>query len=102
MHIINYNISLQTWSPFGLLETYSGVNLWVGVGPWGGFHEPITGILIMGGAAYHPQLLQWLVPRWDHLMKANRDVTDVFVYRFRNNNPINQEQHKNYYYNGKF
>ncbi|CAL4085535.1 unnamed protein product, partial [Meganyctiphanes norvegica] len=92
-------IRSQTWSPFGLLENYNGANLWVGVGPWGGFHEPITGILIMDGSAYHPQLLQWLSPRWGHLMKSNRDVTDVYVYRFRNNDPINPPGHKEYYYN---
>ncbi|XP_064078294.1 teneurin-m-like isoform X3 [Macrobrachium nipponense] len=82
-------IRSQVWSPFGRLIDYAGTEMWVGVGPWGGFLEPLTGIVILEGHAYHPKLLQWMTPRWDHLTKTTRQVTDVFVYRFMNNNPFN-------------
>ncbi|XP_045622764.2 teneurin-m isoform X2 [Procambarus clarkii] len=82
-------ISSQVWSPFGHLVDKAGSNMWVGVGPWGKFREPQTGLVIFMGYAYHPKLLQWMSPRWGHLTQPRRHVTDVFVYRFMNNNPFN-------------
>lgn len=92
-------IRSQVWSPFGHLVDNAGANMWVGVGPWGGFLEPLTGIVIIKGHAYHPKLLQWLAPRWGHLTQTTRHVTDVFVYRFMNNNPFNipSDLMKHYY-----
>ncbi|XP_069961217.1 teneurin-m-like isoform X2 [Cherax quadricarinatus] len=82
-------IRSQVWSPFGHLVDKAGSNMWVGVGPWGKFREPQTGLVIFRGYAYHPKLLQWMSPRWGHLTQPRRHVTDVFVYRFMNNNPFN-------------
>ena len=79
----------QRWSSFGRLVESAGERMWVGVGPWGHFIEPITGIVIVNGNAYHPRLMQWLTPQWQKLTRAARDVTDVYVYRFKNNDPIN-------------
>ena len=79
----------QRWSPFGRLVESNGDKIWVGVGPWGHFREPITGIVIINGQAYHPRLLQWLTPQWQQLLKPSRHVTDVYVYRFFGNDPMN-------------
>lgn len=94
-------IRKQAWSPFGKLLDASGENMWVGIGPWGGFLEPVTGIVVLKGHAYHPQLLQWLTPQWGHLTQTTRHVTDVFVYRFMNNNPFNPQDRllRHYYTN---
>ncbi|KAK7085762.1 hypothetical protein SK128_027291, partial [Halocaridina rubra] len=82
-------IRSQVWSPFGHLIDYAGTDMWIGIGPWGGFYEPHSGIVIIKGHAYHPKILQWMTPRWEHLTLTTRHVTDVFVYRFMNNNPFN-------------
>ncbi|XP_042864966.1 teneurin-m-like isoform X4 [Penaeus japonicus] len=94
-------IRKQAWTPFGKLLDASGENMWVGIGPWGGFLEPVTGIVVLKGHAYHPQLLQWLTPQWGHLTQTTRHVTDVFVYRFMNNNPFNPQDRllRHYYTN---
>lgn len=90
----------QKWTPFGRRAESAGTPLWVGVGPWEGLLEPITGIIILKGYAYNPKLLQWMTPRWDKLTRATRQVTDVFVYRFRNNDPVNPPEQLDYHFNG--
>lgn len=82
----------QRWSSFGRLVESAGDRMWVGVGPWGQFVEPITGIVLVDGHGYHPRLMQWLTPQWQRLTRASRQVTDVYVYRYLNNDPINQPQ----------
>lgn len=59
------------------------------MGPWGHFYEPQTGIVVIKGQAYHPRLMQWLTPQWDRVTKAPERVTDVYIYRFRDNDPVN-------------
>ena len=85
-------IRRQRWSSYGRLVEAAGEDLWIGVGPWGQFREPYTGIMLIDGGAYHPRLMQWLTPQWQQLMKASRQTSDVYVYRFRNNDPINPTQ----------
>lgn len=93
-------IRRQRWTPFGRLAESSGTPMWIGIGPWGGLLEPITGIIILKGYAYNPRILQWMTPRWDKLTRATRQVTDVFVYRFRNNDPVNHPEQLDYHFNG--
>lgn len=94
-------ICSQVWSPFGYLVDYV-CSMWVVLGPWGMFREPETGLLLFGSHAYHPKLLQWMTPRWGHLTQPTRHVTDVYVYRFMNNNPFNpQSDRMKHYYTGK-
>ncbi|XP_063885071.1 teneurin-m-like isoform X4 [Scylla paramamosain] len=76
------------WTPFGLLKDFSGTSMEIGVGPWGRFREPHTGLILFRGHAYNPRIIQWMTPRWGHLTNPKRLVTDVFVYRFMNNNPL--------------
>ena len=90
------------WSPFGSKIESDGREIWIGVGPWGGIIEPISGIVLVDGHPYHPRLHQWLTPRWDLLTQPTREVTDVFVYRFRNNDPINPPETFDYHFNGKY
>ncbi|XP_071540810.1 teneurin-m-like [Panulirus ornatus] len=89
----------QVWSPFGHLVDSAGSSMWVGVGPWGMFWESHTGLVFFRSHAYHPKILQWMTPRWGHLAQSTRHVTDVFVYRFMNNNPFNPlpDRIKHYY-----
>ena len=58
--------------------------------------------MIVQGHPYHPALLQWLTPRWGHLTHPSRHVTDVFVYRFRNIDPVNPPASlANHYFTGE-
>ncbi|XP_042234258.1 teneurin-m-like isoform X2 [Homarus americanus] len=93
-------VSSLVWTPFGYQLSEVGTkSIWVGVGPWGKFREPLSGLVIFKGYAYHPKLLQWMSPRWGHLTQPTRHVTDVFVYRFMNNNPFNHPtDHLRHYY----
>lgn len=95
-------IHRQRWSSFGRLIESVGEKIWAGVGPWGHFVEPITGIVIINGYGYHPKLLQWLIPQWQKMTKAPRKVTDVYVYRFRNNDPVNTPNHFSSEIHGEF
>ena len=92
----------QRWSSFGKLIESMGDKIWIGVGPWGHFQEPETGIVIIRGNAYHPRMMQWLAPQWQSIAKTPREVTDIYVYRFRNNNPINYENDVLASVHGKF
>lgn len=99
---VGSQINSLVWTPFGFLVDYSGTSMAVGVGPWGRFREPQTGLVLFRGNAYHPEILQWMTPRWGHLTNPSRLVTDVFVYRFMNNNPfVSPPGCDSHYYTGE-
>ena len=46
---------------------------------------------------YHPRIVQYLNPDWESLLVAPMEnPLDLFVYRFRNNDPVNREQRPTY------
>ena len=49
------------------------------------------------GRVYHPRIVQYLNPDWESLLVAPMEnPLDLFVYRFRNNDPVNREQRPTY------
>ena len=47
---------------------------------------------------YHPRIVQYLNPDWESLLigSAMENPLDLFVYRFRNNDPVNRELRPSY------
>ena len=47
---------------------------------------------------YHPRIVQYLNPDWESLLSGSalENPLDLFVYRFRNNDPVNRELRLSY------
>ena len=44
------------------------------------------------GRVYHPRIVQYLNPDWESLLIGPvENPLDLFVYRFRNNDPVNRD-----------
>ena len=78
-------------SPFGRVVADSNPGLDLPVGFAGGIVDQYTGLVHFGGRVYDPLLGQWMTPDLDRVMLRMRSPYDVFAYRFRNNNPVNNE-----------
>lgn len=51
--------------------------------------DPNTNLLYIKDRLYDPAIGQWMTPDWERLANNMVLPTDVFIYRFRNNDPIN-------------
>jgi hypothetical protein len=49
-----------------------------------------------GGRVYDPSIAQWLTPEWEHLVSRLKNPQDIFVYRFRGNDPISIDTEPRY------
>jgi RHS repeat-associated protein len=89
-------IKLTERTPFGstVLDTESTV--YIGVDFRGGILSPHTGMIHFGGRVYDPSIAQWLTPEWEHLVSRLKNPQDIFVYRFRGNDPISIETEPRY------
>lgn len=85
-------------SPFGHLMVDTNPDLVVLVGYQGGIPDPHTGFLYLRKRWYDPQFGQWITPDWERLANELTAPTDIFIYRFQNNDPINplERQSVNY------
>ena len=46
---------------------------------------------------YHPRIVQYLIPDWESLLNGPMEnPLDLFVYRFRNNDPVNRDLKPDY------
>lgn len=51
--------------------------------------DPNTNLIYINSRLYDPTVGQWMTPDWERLANNMVLPTDVFTYRFRNNDPIN-------------
>ncbi|XP_068907175.1 teneurin-m isoform X4 [Tenebrio molitor] len=57
----------------------------------GGILDPNTKLVYINKRLYDPVVGQWMTPAWERLATKLTTPTDVFIYRFNNNDPINSK-----------
>ena len=83
-------------TPFGRLIRDTDPSIYVAVDFRGGIITPHTGFIHYGSRVYDPSIIQWLTPEWEHLVTHLNKPQDVFIYRFRNNDPISIDNQQRY------
>ncbi|XP_075234226.1 teneurin transmembrane protein Ten-m isoform X2 [Lycorma delicatula] len=76
-------------TPFGRIIRDSNPDFFLPVDYQGGIQDPQTGLLYLHKRWYDPSVGQWMTPDWERLANELTAPTDVFIYRFQNNDPIN-------------
>lgn len=82
--------------PFGLTVLDTDPSLYIGVDFRGGILSPHTGLVHFAGRVYDPSIAQWLTPEWEHLVSQLDQPQDIFVYRFRGNDPVSVDNEPRY------
>lgn len=80
------------YSPFGSKVFDSNPNFEIPVGYFGSLvneHAP-TLYHFTNGRIYNSELSQWVCPNWESLQGDIESPYQLFVYRFKNNNPFNE------------
>ncbi|XP_035708479.1 teneurin-m isoform X4 [Folsomia candida] len=75
-------------SPFGKVIRDTAPDFYLPIDFHRGIVDKHTGIIIINGRAYDPTIGQWMVPRWQALTSSFHKPTDIFTYRFADNDPI--------------
>jgi YD repeat-containing protein len=75
-------------SPFGKIVRDTAPGVYIPIDFHGGIVDKQTGVVILKGRPYDPAIGQWMVPSWRDLMSKPRKPTDIFSYRFRENDPM--------------
>ncbi|XP_048481184.1 teneurin-m isoform X4 [Plutella xylostella] len=83
-------------SPFGKIIKDTNPGFYVPVDFHGGIFDPNTNLLYLENRLYDPVVGQWMTPSWEHLATKLSLPTDIFIYRFKNNDPINRNQNVPY------
>ncbi|XP_038213466.1 teneurin-m isoform X5 [Zerene cesonia] len=83
-------------SPFGKIVKDTNPGLYVPVDFQGGILDYNTNLIYLENRLYDPVVGQWMTPSWEHLATKLSLPTDIFIYRFRNNDPINRNQNVPY------
>ncbi|XP_045492328.1 teneurin-m isoform X2 [Colias croceus] len=83
-------------SPFGKIVKDTNPGLYVPVDFQGGILDYNTNLIYLENRLYDPVVGQWMTPSWEHLATKLSLPTDIFIYRFRNNDPINRDQNVPY------
>jgi RHS repeat-associated protein len=87
---VNGNVVKQVRrTPFGKVIKDTNPEFFVPIGFHGGLMDPNTHLVYIDGRLYDPSVGQWMTPDWERLATQMLLPTDVFTYRFRNNDPIN-------------
>lgn len=76
-------------TPFGRITRDSNPDFFLPVDYQGGIPDPHTSLLYLNKRWYDPSVGQWMTPDWERLASELTAPTDVFIYRFQNNDPIN-------------
>lgn len=85
-------------SPFGKRMKDSNPDFYLPVDFHGGLLDPNTGLVYIRKRWYDPVVGQWTTPAWEELANQLTTPTDVFIYRFSNNDPINPKNPNNITY----
>ncbi|RVE53849.1 hypothetical protein evm_001511 [Chilo suppressalis] len=83
-------------SPFGKIMKDSNPGFYIPVDFHGGIFDYNTNLIYLNNRLYDPVVGQWMTPSWEHLATKLSLPTDIFIYRFKNNDPINRNQNVPY------
>lgn len=83
-------------TPFGKVTKDSNPDFYLPVDFHGGLLDPNTGLVYLGKRLYDPVVGQWMTPAWEEMANQLTTPTDVFIYRFNNNDPINRRHNITY------
>ncbi|XP_047517741.1 teneurin-m isoform X5 [Pieris napi] len=83
-------------TPFGKIVKDTNPGFYVPVDFQGGLLDFNTNLIYLENRLYDPFVGQWMTPNWEHLATKLSLPTDIFIYRFRNNDPINRKQNVPY------
>ncbi|XP_063635679.1 teneurin-m isoform X2 [Cydia splendana] len=83
-------------SPFGKIIKDTNPGFYVPVDFHGGIFDYNTNLVYLDNRLYDPIVGQWMTPSWEHLATKLSLPTDIFIYRFKNNDPINKNQNVPY------
>ncbi len=78
------------YSAFGQVLSDSSPAMNLPVGYKGGLIVG-PGLVLLGQRIYDVTIRQWLNPEWEHLQQELTNPLDIFVYRFKYNNPLNED-----------
>ncbi|XP_052737903.1 teneurin-m isoform X4 [Bicyclus anynana] len=83
-------------SPFGKIVKDTNPGFYLPIDFQGGIFDYNTNLVHLENRLYDPVVGQWMTPSWEHLATKLSLPTDIFIYRFRNNDPINRDQNVPY------
>ncbi|XP_060530352.1 teneurin-m isoform X2 [Cylas formicarius] len=83
-------------TPFGNTILDSNPDFYLPVDFHGGILDPNTKLVYINKRLYDPIVGQWITPNWEKLATKLTTPTDIFIYRFHNNDPINAKHSINY------
>ncbi|KAJ8984541.1 hypothetical protein NQ317_006827 [Molorchus minor] len=83
-------------TPFGNIILDTNPDFYLPVDFHGGILDPNSKLIYIGKRLYDPVVGQWMTPAWEQLAMKLTTPTDVFIYRFHNNDPINANPVINY------
>ncbi|XP_066154380.1 teneurin-m isoform X3 [Euwallacea fornicatus] len=78
-------------TPFGNIILDSNPDFYLPVDFHGGIYDPNTKLVYIKKRFYDPIVGQWVTPAWEKLASKLTTPTDIFIYRFQNNDPINSK-----------
>lgn len=79
-------------TPFGRVIKDSNPDFFLPIDFHGGLRDPSTQLIYVEKRVYDATVGQWMTPLWEHLASEMTLPTDVFIYRFHNNDPINRRE----------
>lgn len=83
-------------TPFGRIIKDSNPEFYVPIDFHGGILDSSTRLIYTENRLYDPTVGQWMTPLWEPLATSMNFPTDVFIYRFHNNDPINRKESMRY------
>ncbi|XP_063907083.1 teneurin-m isoform X3 [Zophobas morio] len=78
-------------TPSGSIMLDTNPDFYLPVDFHGGILDPNTKLVYINKRLYDPVVGQWMTPAWEQLATKLTTPTDVFIYRFNNNDPINSK-----------
>ncbi|XP_011495587.1 PREDICTED: teneurin-m [Ceratosolen solmsi marchali] len=83
-------------TPFGKIIRDTNPDFYLPIDFHGGLFDPNTKLVYLNKRLYDPTVGQWMTPAWEQMANELTTPTDIFIYRFRNNDPINLKQNVEY------
>lgn len=83
-------------TPFGKIIKDTNPDFYLPIDFHGGLFDPNTKLIYLNKRLYDPTVGQWMTPAWEQMANELTTPTDIFIYRFRNNDPVNFKQNVEY------
>ncbi|KZC14038.1 Teneurin-2 [Dufourea novaeangliae] len=83
-------------TPFGKIIKDTNPDFYLPVDFHGSLLDPNTKLVYLNKRLYDTTVGQWMTPAWEQMANELTTPTDIFIYRFRNNDPINFKQNVEY------